>query len=118
MVTRDTTSATEALQLMVERHFRHLVSPIVPLLHLHSFAHPLPFSPYATKTEMSSVSSILPRFSTKPSTRLNEARPPLRNYITPSPASSLNSVGLHRIPRLAPCSHMSKRCAKRPHCPI
>ena len=25
MVTRDTTSATEALQLMVERHFRHLV---------------------------------------------------------------------------------------------
>ena len=26
MVTRDTTSATEALQLMVERHFRHLVS--------------------------------------------------------------------------------------------
>jgi CBS domain-containing protein len=36
MVTRDTTSATEALQLMVERHFRHLVryfsclSPISP----------------------------------------------------------------------------------------
>lgn len=27
MVTRDTTSATEALQLMVSRHFRHLVSP-------------------------------------------------------------------------------------------
>ena len=26
MVTRDTTSATEALQLMVQRHFRHLVS--------------------------------------------------------------------------------------------
>lgn len=26
MVTRDTTSATEALQLMVSRHFRHLVS--------------------------------------------------------------------------------------------
>jgi len=25
LVTRDTTSATEALQLMVERHFRHLV---------------------------------------------------------------------------------------------
>lgn len=25
MVTRDTTSATEALQLMVQRHFRHLV---------------------------------------------------------------------------------------------
>lgn len=28
MVTRDTTSATEALQLMVQRHFRHLVSHI------------------------------------------------------------------------------------------
>ena len=27
MVTRDSTSATEALQLMVSRHFRHLVSP-------------------------------------------------------------------------------------------
>jgi hypothetical protein len=27
MVTRDTTSATAALQLMVEKHFRHLVSP-------------------------------------------------------------------------------------------
>ena len=26
MVTRDMTSATEALQLMVQRHFRHLVS--------------------------------------------------------------------------------------------
>jgi signal-transduction protein with cAMP-binding, CBS, and nucleotidyltransferase domain len=26
MVTRDTTSATQALQLMVEKHFRHLVS--------------------------------------------------------------------------------------------
>ena len=26
MVTRDTTSATEALQLMVQKHFRHLVS--------------------------------------------------------------------------------------------
>lgn len=26
MVTRDTTSATEALELMVSRHFRHLVS--------------------------------------------------------------------------------------------
>jgi CBS domain-containing protein len=26
MVTRDTTSATEALQVMVSRHFRHLVS--------------------------------------------------------------------------------------------
>jgi hypothetical protein len=25
MVTRDTTSATEALQLMVQKHFRHLV---------------------------------------------------------------------------------------------
>lgn len=27
MVTRDTTSATEALELMVSKHFRHLVSP-------------------------------------------------------------------------------------------
>lgn len=26
MVTRDTTSATQALQLMVEKHFRHLVN--------------------------------------------------------------------------------------------
>jgi len=26
MVTRDTTRATQALQLMVEKHFRHLVS--------------------------------------------------------------------------------------------
>lgn len=26
MVTRDTTSATQALQLMVDKHFRHLVS--------------------------------------------------------------------------------------------
>lgn len=30
MVTRDTTSATEALELMVSKHFRHLVSPHVP----------------------------------------------------------------------------------------
>lgn len=29
MVTRDTTSATEALQLMVQRHFRHLVGAAV-----------------------------------------------------------------------------------------
>lgn len=43
MVTRDTTSATEALQLMVERHFRHLVCRIVPcarFLRSHS-----PFQP-------------------------------------------------------------------------
>ena len=43
MVTRDTTSATEALQLMVERHFRHLVCLIVPLVsRLRSFAHYFP----------------------------------------------------------------------------
>jgi len=47
MVTRDTTSATEALQLMVERHFRHLVCLIAPpishvLFHFHSF---FPFQP-------------------------------------------------------------------------
>lgn len=29
MVTRDTTSATEALQLMVQRHFRHLVGAVL-----------------------------------------------------------------------------------------
>ena len=29
MVTRDTTSATEALQLMVQRGFRHLVRSLV-----------------------------------------------------------------------------------------
>ena len=46
MVTRDTTSATEALQLMVERHFRHLVCPIVPLMY-HTFNPSLilPFQP-------------------------------------------------------------------------
>lgn len=32
MVTRDTTSATEALELMVQRHFRHLVSITWPYL--------------------------------------------------------------------------------------
>ena len=30
MVTRDTTSATEALQLMVSKHFRHLVCFLLP----------------------------------------------------------------------------------------
>ena len=40
MVTRDTTSATEALQLMVQRHFRHLVSHhtcLSPSSHLSLF---------------------------------------------------------------------------------
>ena len=32
MVTRDTTSATEALQLMVQRHFRHLVRKLLLIL--------------------------------------------------------------------------------------
>lgn len=39
LVTRDTTSATEALQLMVERHFRHLVISLTLVflrgLHFH-----------------------------------------------------------------------------------
>lgn len=38
MVTRDTTSATEALQLMVSRHFRHLVSRAASLT-LSPFSH-------------------------------------------------------------------------------
>ena len=36
MVTRDTTSATEALQLMVERHFRHLVCSLCACPDTHS----------------------------------------------------------------------------------
>lgn len=38
MVTRDTTSATEALQLMVSRHFRHLVSRVTSFT-LTLFSH-------------------------------------------------------------------------------
>ena len=50
MITRDTTSATEALQLMVKRHFRHLVHPIVPvLLHVLIFCSFSSFQPVCNK---------------------------------------------------------------------
>ncbi|KAL7421963.1 hypothetical protein Q5752_003735 [Cryptotrichosporon argae] len=39
MVTRDTTSATEALQLMVSRHFRHLDGDVVGLLDITKVFH-------------------------------------------------------------------------------
>jgi CBS domain-containing protein len=42
MVTRDTTSATEALQLMVERHFRHLVCFLHSLFPLSPYSLPQP----------------------------------------------------------------------------
>lgn len=41
MVTRDTTSATEALQLMVQKHFRHLVSQQTRLFYVSHVRAPV-----------------------------------------------------------------------------
>lgn len=60
MVTRDTTSATEALQLMVSRHFRHLVSR-----QHHQPISKLNTSLSAMRMAMSLVCLTLPRCSTR-----------------------------------------------------
>ena len=111
MVTRDTTSATEALQLMVQKHFRHLVSatqyPIIIVILIDS-------SPFVTRKEMSSVSWISPKSSTKPSAKSNEVLPPQKSSTAHSLASKPNlaeiCLQIHKQQR---CSLMSMPFVKR-----
>src|SRR5882757_5149037 len=72
MVTRDTTSATEALQLMVQRGFRHLVSQAGNLLFIG--AH-ISTSLFAMKMETLWAFLTSQRFFTRRWTRWSVARP-------------------------------------------
>ena len=115
MVTRDTTSATEALQLMVQRHFRHLVCHLITLniyifLILWTF-----FSLSVMKKETSSVFSISTRSFRRRLINSNVAPRPPRNSTVHWQVYSLNSVTVWlQTRKQLPCCHMSRLCAKRP----
>jgi hypothetical protein len=117
MVTRDTTSATEALQLMVERRFRHLVCPIVPFI---SRFHSSFFLFQPVCNEDGNVVGLLDitkvfREAVDKVERSSTASEKLQSL---SLVSNPNSVESHQTLRPLPCSHTLKHCAKRLHCPI